>query len=163
MRQFDEDNKQFQKDEKVHHRNVLLVVTGLAAAALVVGVVAAGALDVLRAGAMLGALFSVIWALMYDANAAGKGAIFVAALVVLILLSAVSTDPSARLAQPYASPWLRGGSAAVGAAEPRHTSLRRASILPPTKPADSLRGCGKPPREAPQWTTRICSSSATTA
>lgn len=88
MRQFDEDNKQFQKDEKVHHRNVLLVVTGLAAAALV----AAGALDVLRAGAMLGALFSVIWALMYDANAAGKGAIFVAALVVLILLSAVSTD-----------------------------------------------------------------------
>lgn len=92
MRQFDEDNKQFQKDEKVHHRNVLLVVTGLAAAALVVGVVAAGALDVLRAGAMLGALFSVIWALMYDANAAGKGAIFVAALVVFVLLSAVSTD-----------------------------------------------------------------------
>lgn len=92
MRQFDEDNKQFQKDEKVHHRNVLLAVTGLAAAALVVGVVAAGALDVLRAGVMLGALFSVIWALMYGANAAGKGAIFVAALVVLVLLSAVSTD-----------------------------------------------------------------------
>ncbi len=41
---------------------------------------------------MLGALFSVIWALIYGANAAGRGAIFVAALVVLVLLAAVSTE-----------------------------------------------------------------------
>lgn len=92
LRKFDEDNKQFAKDEKVHHRNVLLLVTALSALALIVGVVAAGALDVLRAGVMLGALFSVIWALMYGANSAGKGAVFVAALVVLVLLAALSTD-----------------------------------------------------------------------
>ena len=92
LRKFDEDNRQFEQDQKVHHRNVLLLVTGLSAAALVVGVVASGALDVLRAGVMLGALFSVLWALMYGANSAGKGAIFVAALVVLVLLAALSTD-----------------------------------------------------------------------
>ncbi len=92
LKQFDAENKQFQADEKVHHRNVLLVVTGIAAAALLVGVAAAAALDVLRAGVMLGALFSVVWALIYGANAAGRGAIFVAALVVLVLLGAVSTE-----------------------------------------------------------------------
>lgn len=92
MRKYDEENKRFQADEKVHHRNVLLVVTGIAAVALLGGIAATAALDVLRAGIMLGALFSVIWALIYGANAAGRGAIFVAALVVLVLLAAVSTE-----------------------------------------------------------------------
>ncbi len=92
MRKFNEENKQFQADEKVHKRNVLLVVTGIAAVALLAGIAATAALDVLRAGIMLGALFIVLWALIYGANAAGRGAIFVAALVVLILLAAVSTE-----------------------------------------------------------------------
>lgn len=89
---YNEENKRFQADEKVHHRNVLLVVTGIAAVALLGGIAATAALDVLRAGVMLGALFSVIWGLIYGANAAGRGAIFVAALVVLVLLGAVSTE-----------------------------------------------------------------------
>ncbi len=37
MRKYDEENKRFQADEKVHHRNVLLVVTGVAAVALLGG------------------------------------------------------------------------------------------------------------------------------
>ncbi|RJQ11835.1 MAG: hypothetical protein C4558_02665 [Dehalococcoidia bacterium] len=92
QRQYEEEYQRFQKDEKVHHRNVLLAVTGIAAVALLGGIAATAALDVLRAGIMLGALFSVIWALIYGANAAGRGAIFVAALVVLVLLAAVSTE-----------------------------------------------------------------------
>lgn len=92
MRQYEVDRKQFEADEEVHHRNVLLVVTGIAALALLVGVAAAAALDVLRAGFMLGALFSVLWALIYGADAAGRGTIFVAALLVLILLSALSVE-----------------------------------------------------------------------
>jgi hypothetical protein len=92
MRQYEEDSRRFQDEERVHHRNVLLVVTGLAALALLVGVVASSALDVLRVGFMLGALFSVFWALTYGASAAGQGAIFVAALLVLVLLAALSVD-----------------------------------------------------------------------
>ena len=92
QRKYDEDYRAFQEDEEVHHRNVLLVVTGIAAVALLAGIAATAALDVLRAGVMLGALFSVLWSLIYGVNAAGKGAIFVAALVVLVLLGAVSTE-----------------------------------------------------------------------
>lgn len=92
QQKYAEENKRFEADEKVHRRNVLLVVTAVAAVALLAGIAAAAALDVLRAGVMLGALFSVLWALIYGANAAGQGAIFVAALVVLILLAAVSTE-----------------------------------------------------------------------
>ncbi len=92
MRQYEEDSRRFQDQERVHHRNVLLVVTGLAALALLVGVIASSALDVLRVGFMLGALFSVFWALTYGASAAGQGAIFVAALLVLVLLAALSVD-----------------------------------------------------------------------
>jgi len=92
MRRYEADRKRFEADEQVHHRNVLLVVTGIAALALLAGVAAAAALDVLRAGFMLGALFSVLWALFYGADAAGRGTIFVAALLVLVLLSALSVE-----------------------------------------------------------------------
>lgn len=67
-------------------------MTVISTVALLVGIAATAALDVLRAGVMLGALFSVLWALIYGSNAAGRGAIFVAALVVLAVLTAVSTD-----------------------------------------------------------------------
>lgn len=92
MRRYEAADQQFQADEEVHHRNVLLAVTGIAALALLAGIAATAALDVLRAGVMLGALFSVLWGLTYGAGAAGRGVIFVAALLVLLLLGAASLE-----------------------------------------------------------------------
>jgi hypothetical protein len=80
----------YEDDRAAHHRNVLLIATLLAAVAIVAGIAAAGALDVLRVGLMLGGLFTVVWALIYAGGEASTGVLFVAALLVLGILVALS-------------------------------------------------------------------------
>jgi hypothetical protein len=80
----------YEHDREQHHRNVLLIATVLAALAIVGGIAAAGALDVLRVGFMLGGLFTVLWALIYAGGEAGTGVLFIAALLVLGILVALS-------------------------------------------------------------------------
>ena len=90
QQQYQRDYETYQGKRADHHRNVLLIATLLAAVAIVGGIVAAGALDVLRVGLMLGGLFTVLWALIYAGGEAGTGVLFVAALVVLGILVTLS-------------------------------------------------------------------------
>ena len=73
-----------------HRRNVLLIATVLAALAIVAGIAAGRALDVLRVGLMLGGLFTVMWALIYAGGEAETGVLFITALLVLLVLVALS-------------------------------------------------------------------------
>lgn len=90
QRQYDEQLKQYDKDNERYHEVVLLLTTLLGAAALVLGVLLRGALDVLRVGLMLGGLFTVLWGLIAAAGDVGSGVVFVAALLALALLAALS-------------------------------------------------------------------------
>jgi hypothetical protein len=87
---YEQQYQAYQSDRADHHRNVLLIATLLAAVAIVAGIAAAGALDVLRVGLMLGGLFTVLWALVYAGGEASTGVLFVAALLVLGILVALS-------------------------------------------------------------------------
>jgi hypothetical protein len=90
--EFDREYEAYEDDRDAHHRNVLLIATVLAALAIIGGVAAARALDVLRVGLMLGGLFTVIWALAYAGGAADTGVLFIAALLVLFALVALSQE-----------------------------------------------------------------------
>lgn len=90
--EFDREYNAYEDDRGAHHRNVLLIATVLAALAIIGGVAAAQALDVLRVGLMLGGLFTVLWALAYAGGEAETGVLFVAALLVLFALVALSQE-----------------------------------------------------------------------
>jgi len=98
QREYDRLYREYEDDRAIHSRNVLLVATAVAAAVIIAGVAATAALDVLRVGVMLGGLLTVLWALIYGAADADTGTLFVAALVVLVLLGAVS--------QPRVRDWI---------------------------------------------------------
>jgi len=93
--------EQHQRDIQTHHRNALAVAVALGLVFLVGGILAAGALDVLRVGVMLGGLFTILWGLIYAASEAGSGTMFVAALLALVVLGSVAT-PGVRSRLPFA-------------------------------------------------------------
>jgi hypothetical protein len=90
---YDKAYREYEQEREEQRRIALGVTIPIALAFILAGLLATHALDVLRVGLMLGGLFSLIWGLIYAASEAGNGAMFVAALIALIVLGGVSVGP----------------------------------------------------------------------
>ena len=99
---YEEAWEQHRAEIRDHHRTALAIATLLGLSALIAGAIAAGTPDVLRAGIMLGGLFTIVWGLIYAAGEAGSGTMFVAALLALIALGSIVLSP-VRNRLPFAS------------------------------------------------------------
>ena len=88
----------FEDARGAHRRRVLIGATLTGGILLLDALTAATAPAVLRLGVIIGGLFTLLWAFIYTGEHAGNTALFVAALVVLLLLAALtSTGIRARL------------------------------------------------------------------
>lgn len=91
------DQKAYTVANKAHARIELSIVTGIGVLILLAGLVAAAAPDVLRVGLMLGGIFTVVWGLIANANAAGSGVMFAVAALAMVILGAFSLGAPRRM------------------------------------------------------------------
>ena len=88
--EYDAAYEVYRDELATYSRNALALVTLIGLVFIIGGLTAAGALDTLRIGLMLGGLGSLLWGLGYAASDAGSVTMFIAALLALLVLGAFS-------------------------------------------------------------------------